>query len=95
LAALQSHPDAGFSDHSSYRFASEYWGDFSHVDLNDAALGLITNGLDIGELHSVWETWYVRDSNVSSVPVPAAVWLFGSGLVGLMGFNRKRAQSAA
>ncbi|WAK02475.1 VPLPA-CTERM sorting domain-containing protein [Methylobacter sp. YRD-M1] len=31
----------------------------------------------------------------SQVPVPAAVWLFGSGLVGLLGFNRKRAQSAA
>ena len=34
-------------------------------------------------------------NGLSSVPVPAAVWLFGSGLVGLMGFNRKRAQSAA
>jgi hypothetical protein len=88
-------PNSGFSDHSSYRFASEYWGNFSHVDLNDAAKGFITNGLDIGKLHSVWETWYVRDSNVSAVPVPAAVWLFGSGLAGLLGFNRKRAQAAA
>jgi hypothetical protein len=33
-------------------------------------------------------------SDVSAVPVPAAVWLFGSGLVGLVGFNRKRAQSS-
>lgn len=31
----------------------------------------------------------------SAVPVPAAVWLFGSGLVGLMGFKRKRTQSLA
>jgi hypothetical protein len=31
----------------------------------------------------------------SAVPVPAAVWLFGSGLAGLLGFNRKRVQSAA
>lgn len=38
--------------------------------------------------------WAYRD-NVSPVPVPAAVWLFGSGLMGLLGFNRKRAQSAA
>jgi len=28
---------------------------------------------------------------VSPVPVPAAVWLFGSGLVGLVGFMRRRA----
>jgi hypothetical protein len=37
----------------------------------------------------------VINEQVSQVPVPAAVWLFGSGLMGLLGFNRKRAQSAA
>jgi hypothetical protein len=37
----------------------------------------------------------VDSANVSAVPVPAAVWLFGSGLMGLLGFNRKRAQSLA
>ncbi len=26
---------------------------------------------------------------VSAVPVPAAVWLFGSGIVALLGFSRK------
>jgi len=35
--------------------------------------------------------WAVHDGNV--VPVPAAVWLFGSGLLGLIGFARiKRSQ---
>jgi hypothetical protein len=28
--------------------------------------------------------------SVSSVPVPAAVWLFGSGLIGLVGFARRK-----
>lgn len=28
--------------------------------------------------------------NVSSVPVPAAAWLFGSALIGLVGLKRKR-----
>jgi len=28
--------------------------------------------------------------NISTVPVPAAVWLFGSGLVGLVGFARRK-----
>jgi hypothetical protein len=37
----------------------------------------------------------VDGADVSAVPVPAAVWLFGSGLMGLLGFNRKRAQSLA
>lgn len=88
-------PVDGFSDHTVYRFASEYWGNFSHVDLLDADLGLITNGLDIGDLHGVNETWYVRDSNVSPVPVPAAVWLFGSGLLGLLNLKRKSVNSVS
>lgn len=28
----------------------------------------------------------------SAVPVPAAVWLFGSGLIGLFGFSKKKSQ---
>ena len=32
---------------------------------------------------------YRAFNTVSSVPVPAAVWLFGSGLVGLIGIRRK------
>lgn len=33
----------------------------------------------------------LRAASVSAVPVPAAVWLFGSGLIGLMGFARRKA----
>jgi len=31
--------------------------------------------------------------DVSTVPVPAAVWLFGSGLIGLVGFARRKGNS--
>ena len=34
-----------------------------------------------------------KGAPVSEIPVPAAAWLFGSALVGLIGINRKR-QSA-
>ena len=34
-------------------------------------------------------TW-IRFTPVSSVPVPAAVWLFGSGLLGLVGLARRK-----
>jgi hypothetical protein len=29
-------------------------------------------------------------SSVSVVPIPAAVWLFGTGLIGLVGFTRRK-----
>ena len=34
--------------------------------------------------------WAVRAGDVSAVPVPAAVWLFGSGLIGLLGLARRK-----
>ena len=34
--------------------------------------------------------WAVQSGNVGAVPVPAAVWLFGSGLLGLIGVGRQR-----
>lgn len=34
--------------------------------------------------------WAVRSGDVSAVPVPAAVWLFGSGLLGLIGVARRK-----
>jgi len=37
---------------------------------------------------------FVEWTKVSAVPVPAAVWLMGTGLFGLMGFSRKRSSQA-
>ena len=34
--------------------------------------------------------WAVHSGDVSAVPVPAAVWLFGSGLIGLVGLARRK-----
>lgn len=33
--------------------------------------------------------WVVRTGDVAAVPVPAALWLFGSGLIGILGFMRR------
>ncbi len=37
--------------------------------------------------------WAVRSGNIGVVPVPAAVWLFGSGLLGLAGLTRRSRKS--
>ncbi len=73
-----------FQDHSVYRFASEYWSDFTHVDLNDFAAGRVTDGVN-GLVSGVPETIYVRFSNFSgAVPEPAtwAFMIFGFGAIG-------------
>ena len=36
------------------------------------------------------EQFYISGIEVSAVPVPAAVWLFGTALAGLIGFGRRR-----
>jgi hypothetical protein len=38
-------------------------------------------------------TAYLDNINISAVPVPAAVWLFGSGLLCLAGFKRRKSTS--
>jgi len=38
-------------------------------------------------------TMTLTDVEVSAVPVPAAVWLFGSGLLGLVGIARRKKQA--
>ena len=30
------------------------------------------------------------DLEISAVPVPAAIWLFGTAILGLVGFNRRK-----
>ena len=35
-------------------------------------------------------TYLFTNVSTTAVPVPAAVWLFGSGLVGLIGIARKK-----
>ena len=34
-------------------------------------------------------------ATVQVVPVPAAIWLFGTGLIGLIGFGKRRAGVSA
>lgn len=52
-----------------------------------------SDGLQDGDdkAHSYY-AWAVHagDVGASAVPVPAAVWLFGSGLLGLIGFARRK-----
>lgn len=82
-------PVSGFGDHSLYRFAAEYWGNYNFIDLSDAAAGMLTNGLYIN-WEKNYETWYVRDARITTpVPESSSIILFGLGLMGLIMSRRK------
>jgi len=65
----------------------EIW--FGPSGLTEDGGNVITYGDVVLSNESAWSgVALVRD--VSAVPVPAAVWLFGSGLIGLVGFARRK-----
>ena len=86
--------------------ASVYWMQESvnMFDMN-LGWGFVTGGgvlsgyQNVYNASSEFQAWAVHDGDIrldanysepASIPVPAAVWLFGSGLIGLLGGARKR-----
>ena len=71
-------------DNNSLNLGSAIAGDFS-VNLSLDSLGLPSNGSSIksGTGNSAF--------NVPGVPIPAAGWLFGSALLGLAGYTKRKA----
>ena len=45
--------------------------------------------VDFGQKLTAPGSWV---GDIAAVPVPAAVWLFGSGLIGLLAIGRRRRQ---
>jgi hypothetical protein len=75
-------------------FSDYYWSATGYAPLTDYAwdftfyLGLQTDGVKSASLYA----WAVHSGDVGAppVPVPAAVWLFGSGLLGLAAVTRRK-----
>ena len=76
---------------SNYYWLASGWA----ADWDDGSLWKDTFSMGDGEM---WEgtrttnyyAWAVHSGDVGAVPVPTAVWLFGSGLIGLVGFARRK-----
>ena len=69
-----------------------YWSTTAYApNANLAWFFNMGNGYQaIGGKRSRLYAWAVQSGDVSVVPVPAAVWLFGSGLTGLIGVARHK-----
>ena len=73
--------------------SSSYWSStLNFPGSNSAQIFEFENGGN-GSGHTLLAdyiyAWAVHDGDVSAVPVPPAIWLFGSGLIGLVGFYRR------
>lgn len=91
-----SLPDTGFFNNEQF-FA--YWTNREGIqgspDLGLKAWVVVTEGDGVGGLHYTrfkfyqYYAWLVSPGEVAAVPVPGAVWLFGSGLAGWLGLKRR------
>ena len=68
-----------------------YWSGEEHHIYSYSAWNFVTEfGLQgVSGKDGLSYSWAVRDGDVSTVPVPAAAWLFGSALAGLLVGRRK------
>jgi hypothetical protein len=63
----------------------------ANADVARPLFGTIDNfALMNGSVPRYSNVWAVASGNVAAVPVPAAMWLFGSAMVGLVGFGRRK-----
>jgi len=69
-----------------------YWSATEYAPITSYAWSFYFNkgGQDgYGKTDNYIYAWAVHAGDVGAVPVPAAAWLFGSGLLGLIGIARK------
>ncbi|MEW6330744.1 MAG: VPLPA-CTERM sorting domain-containing protein [Pseudomonadota bacterium] len=93
---LARHVDLGFSGPGGFYTDSAYnlgadpvFSNIAH-SASTASIQFFIQGVGIQDLND--ESWAMDNLNVTvtAVPVPAAAWLFWSGLLGLVGFTRRK-----
>jgi hypothetical protein len=66
----------------------------SNATLDDGVHFVTLNGVNVLDEAAQYDIKIsVVGDGVSAVPVPAAVWMFGSGLIGLVSFSRRKSKS--
>lgn len=72
--------------------SSDYWSSTENpLDANYAYIFIMAGGTQFDDpKHYSFYAWAVHSGDISAVPVPAAVWLFSSGLIGLAGLAKRK-----
>ena len=90
------HGGEGLGQLFTFDFAEGDWGDKNaslahggHVDIFSAGITFLTSPGDLSG------GYRINVNGVHTTPLPAAVWLFGSGLMGLVGMKKKKANAEA
>ncbi len=72
---------------TAYFFSEKVWDSYAYFSWF-FAMG--NGGQNVCDIDGAQYGLAIREANVSAVPVPGAVWLLGSGLIGLLGIRRPR-----
>lgn len=69
-----------------------YWSNTWYVQPNNEVYFFFLYGAQGTSMGSSYYHYAlaVHDGNVGAVPIPPAIWLFGSGLLGLVGMTRRK-----
>ena len=85
--AFSSIPSGPFSNVQAY----VYWSGTEYSGYPNYAWSFYTGygNQDVSSKSDQLYAWAVSPGQVNAVPVPGAVWLFGTGLLGLLGLKRR------
>ena len=79
----QGSTDVTGTAHENFAFSGGLFARNLTIDIDLTGLGTVSDNIGIDNVYFVQREMY-------PVPVPAAVWLFGSGLIGLMAIARRK-----
>jgi hypothetical protein len=98
-AGNPNQPGAGLTNTGPFENlqSASYWSATANVTETDFAwifYYYLGRQYDGGYKPNNFYAWAVRGGDVATVPVLASIWLFGSGLLGLIGVTRSRQRHA-